>query len=201
MRTAEMRHIVTRNMQRLCWFYLTSNFRIASLDELSHYEPKIPCVLHPITPSNFARVLEFRERSRVEEYREKIERGELGFFAESGGRMVGSIWATINHRSRSAVIRNHIRLLPNQALIHDIVTGEGCKGMGVGPFMVAGITPELLGQQQVSSIVIDVNRGNQPSLRMMEKVGLKVKEQVLYISVLGRFVFEKTLRREQPCAG
>lgn len=201
MHAGEIRHLVTRNLQRFCWIYLTSNFELASLSELSPYQPIAPCTLRPITSSNFIRVQEFRHSSRAEEYRAKIERGELGFFAESDGCMVGSIWATVNRSSHSAVVRNHIRLLPNHALIHDIVTGEHCKGKGVGPFMVTGIATELLERLRVSNVVIDVNRDNQASLRMMEKVGLKVKEQALYISFLGRLVLEKSLWREQACAG
>jgi RimJ/RimL family protein N-acetyltransferase len=111
--------------------------------------------------------------------------------------MVGSIWASINRTANPAITRKHIRLLPNEALIHDIVTSEQSKGQGIGPFMVSSIISVLFSEYQVGRIIIDVNRNNRASLRMMEKVGLKAKEQAFYISILGRLAFEKTLWQDR----
>ena len=88
-----------------------------------------------------------------------------------------------------------MRLMPNEALVHDIVTGEKSRGMGVGPFMVGRIASALLHQYKVSKIVIDVNVKNKPSMRMMEKAGLQVSQRVFAVSVLGTLAFEKVLKR------
>jgi len=138
-------------------------------------------------------VRDFREESRVREYRDKLANDELGFFAGSAGKMVGSIWATVNRTHSSFVARGHVRLFPSEGLVHDIVTGPEVRGRGVGPFMVANIAAELLKQQGVRKIVIDVNTKNRPSLRMMEKVGLRAKEKMLYISAFGTLLLQKKL--------
>jgi len=60
--------------------------------------------------------------------------------------------------------------------------------------MVERMVSQLLAVHGAIRIIVDVNVRNRPSLRMMEKVGLEVKEQMLYISALGRLVLQKTLR-------
>ena len=194
---SQLRHVITKRLQKVCWLYLTSNFSVTSTSEIVPFEPKASCRLMPIDERTYARVREFRSSDRVDEYRRKVAHGEIGFFAECAGRTVGSIWASINHTTKPAVARKHIRLLPNEALIHDIVTGEKCKGQGIGPFMVSGIITVLFSEYRVGRVIIDVNRSNRSSLRMMEKVGLRAREQAFYVSILGRLAFEKTLRQDR----
>jgi RimJ/RimL family protein N-acetyltransferase len=109
--------------------------------------------------------------------------------------MVGSIWATVNHTQVPRVVRTYMRLMPGEALIHDIVTGESFRGMGVGPFMVSRFASVLLNDYRVSQIIIDVNSRNGASLHMMDKAGLQVKEQMLYISAFGKLVLQKAVGR------
>jgi glycosyltransferase involved in cell wall biosynthesis len=194
-RLRDLRHKVTRKLQRVFWVYLTKNFIIRTLADVRASAPAKPCSLIPITLENYFRVRDFRDENRVTEYREKLAHKEVGFFAECAGKMVGSIWATVNETPRPAVVRAYMRLMPREALIHDIVTGENFRGMGVGPFMVGRIAAILLNEYRVSRIIIDVNSRNVPSLRMMEKAGLKVKEQMLYISAFGRLVLQRAVSR------
>jgi RimJ/RimL family protein N-acetyltransferase len=139
-------------------------------------------------------VRDFRGKERVSEYRDKLRNNELGFFAESEGKMVGSIWSTINTAQVPKVVRTFMRLMPNEALIHDIVTGDEFRGKGVGPYMVTQIASILLNEYGVNRIVIDVSVRNRRSLRMMSKVGLQAREEVLYISAFGRLVLQRTIR-------
>jgi poly-beta-1,6-N-acetyl-D-glucosamine synthase len=194
-RLRDLRHEVTKKLQRVFWVYLTKNFMIRTLSEVRESVPTKPCSLVAITLGNYSRVRDFREESRVSEYREKLARKEIGFFADCTGRMVGSIWATLNDAQKPTIVRTYMRLMPNEALIHDIVTGENFRGMGVGPFMVGRIAAILLNDYRVSRIIIDVNSRNSASLRMMEKAGLKVKEQMLYISAFGRLVLQRAVGR------
>jgi RimJ/RimL family protein N-acetyltransferase len=189
-----MRQTLTKKLQRVFWVYLTKNFIITSLTDFKPSEPVTRCVFVPITSDNYFRVHDFREKNRVSEYRDKLAHKELGFFAECEGKMVASIWATINQEQTPAVVRTYMRLMPKEALIHDIVTGKNFRGMGVGPFMVGRIAAILLNDYGVNKIIIDVNPRNRSSLRMMDKVGLKMKQQMLYISAFGRLVVQKALR-------
>lgn len=186
---------LSRKLQRVFWVYLTNNFVIAEMNDFCLREATRKCTFALITQANYSRVAEFRSKDRVSEYREKLARGEIGFFAELGGKMVGSIWATINYAQIPAVIRGYVRLMPNEALIHDIVTGEQFWGLGVGPFMVGRIAKVLLQEYGVRRIIIDVSFRNNASLRMMEKAGLQVSEQVLSVSAFGKLAFEKVLKK------
>ena len=197
MRWSELRHAVTKRLQGICWIYVTTNFILTSVDDIIPSEPKVTCNFLPITATTASRVGEFRDKTRIDEYRDKVLHNEIGFFAESQGKTVGSIWATINRNLQPTVVRRHIRLGTNDALIHDIVTGDRSKGLGIGPFMVANIAAALFNTYEVKRIVVDVNRSNAPSLNMMRKVGLQQKEQALYISLLGKLVLEKNLWRAQ----
>jgi RimJ/RimL family protein N-acetyltransferase len=184
-----------RKLQKVFWIYLTNNFFIASMSEVKLTEPAAKSNFMPITLDNYFRVGDFRDQDRIPEYRNKLAHKELGFFAEVDGQIVGSIWATINNLRTPSVARAHIRLMPDEALIHDIVTGEKFKGKGVGPFMVARISSVLLKEYAVSRIIIDVNSRNHASLRMMEKAGLRVRQQALYVSVFEKLTYEKVLKQ------
>jgi len=189
-----LRHTLTRRLQRLFWIYLTNNFIITSISDFKMVEPALKCVFVPITSLNYSRVREFRHDNRIAEYREKLAHHEIGYFAESNGTMVGSIWATINNAQLPAIVRTYMRLMPSEALIHDIVTGDRFRGMGIGPFMVGRLASLLLTEYRLLRIIIDVNVRNRPSLRMMDKAGLQLSQQTLYISAFGNLVLQKVLK-------
>ena len=192
---AIVRQTLTKKLQKLFWIYLTNNFIITTASDFIMTEPAIKCGFTPVTSTNYFRVRDFRDESRIREYREKLAGKEKGFFAECDGRMVGSLWATINSAPVPTVVRTYMRLMPNEALIHDIVTGREFRGLGVGPFMVGRIASILLNEHGVSRIVIDVNVRNSPSLRMMDKAGLQMRQQVLYVSAFGKLILQKSLRQ------
>lgn len=186
---------VAKRLQKVFWIYRTNNFVIASASDFKVTDATSACNFLPITTENCSRVREFRGEDRVSEYGNKVARKEIGFFAECGGKVVGSIWATINTAQLPRVLKGHMKLMPNEALIHDIVTGEKSRGMGVGPFMVGRIASALLSEYSVSKIIIDVNVKNRPSLRMMEKAGLRVNQRVFAVSTLGVLAIEKVLKQ------
>ena len=136
-----------------------------------------------------------RRRARILAERAKVQRGEKGFFAVCEGKMAGSIWATVNESAVPTVVRGFMRLMPREALVHDIVTGTKFRGLGIGPFMVTQICPILLQQWGVSRIIIDVNVRNSRSLKMMNKAGLRAQQKALAISAFQTLVFHKTIRR------
>jgi len=164
------------------------------MDDFKKIEAAIRCEFLPITPDNYFRVRDFREENRVSEYRVKLAQKEAGFFAEFDGKIVGSIWATVNNARVPAVVRSYMKLMPNEALVHDIVTGEKFRGMAVGPFMLQRMCSVLLGELGVSKIIIDVNVRNSRSLRMMDKAGLEINQKMLSISAFGKLVAQKLLR-------
>jgi len=193
--TRPWRAWLSRKLQRIFWVYLTNNFVIGGMGDFCLREAVGKSTFLPITSANYSRVAEFRSKDRISEYQEKLARNEIGFFAEVGGKMVGSIWATINHAQVPTVVRGYMRLMPNEALIHDIVTGEKFRGLGVGPFMVSSIAATLLREHSVCRIIIDVNVKNNSSLRMMDKAGLQARKKVLSVSAFGKLAFEKVLKR------
>ena len=189
------RRVLTKKVQHMFWIYVRNNFIVTKSSHFKRFEPDTRFAFVPITFDNCSRVQEFRDESRISEYRHKLSREEIGCFAERDGTMVGSIWATINNSREPAVVRSYMRLMPNEALIHDIVTGERFRGMGVGPFMAGKMASLLLSESSVSRIIVDVNVRNSASLRMMDKAGFQMKEQVVYVSALGNLLFQKTLRQ------
>lgn len=190
-----LRSILTKRLQKVFWIYLTDNFIITSISDLKTTELVTRYTFTPITYSNYFRVKDFREEERIREYRDKLAHKEMGFFAELDGKMVGSIWATINNACVPVVARSYMRLMPSEALIHDIVTSERFRGMGIGSFMVGAIASALFNEYRSSRIIIDVNFRNSPSLRMMNRRGLQVKQRAIYISILGRCAFQKVLKQ------
>jgi ribosomal protein S18 acetylase RimI-like enzyme len=188
-----VRHALTKRAQNIFWVYLTKNSFIASTADFRLVQPKLECRFVPITEDNYASVTNFREASRVSEYLTKLHSNEVGFFAESGGRKIGSVWATVNKTSSPITVRGYMRLMPGEALMHDGVTAEASRGMGVGPFMVSHMAQALLQDHAVRKIVMDVNVRNTPSLNMLRKVGVAMTQKALYVSLFGDLLFQKVL--------
>ncbi len=158
-------------------------------------EPGKKCLLFPITQDNCYRVMEFREEKRISEYRKKLASHEMGYFAELEGRMVGSIWFTVNNTNAACIVRTYIKLLKDEALIHDIVVSEKYRGMGIGAFMASNMKTILFKDFGVKQIMTDVNIRNQASARMHEKLGVRWERKEIHISLLGKAVFEFTMKR------
>jgi GNAT superfamily N-acetyltransferase len=186
---------LTKKLQEIFWIRITFNHIISGLHDFKIFEPRIKCSFIPITMNNFHRVGDFREDERVSQYKNKLVQKEIGYFVEYNGQMISSIWATINKAEVSNVVRNYIRLMPNEGLIHDIVTGKQYRGMGVGSFMVSRIALILLKEYGLNRIIIDVNIKNRASLRMMNKVGLRIDHKMLYVTAFGRLVFQLVLKQ------
>jgi hypothetical protein len=187
-------HTITRKLQKIFWVYLTNNGIVTSMNDFKIIQPSAKCAFRPITLDNYFRVQDFREQERISEYREKLDHKEIGYFAEMEGKMVGSIWTTINNSEVPVVVRKYMKLMPNEAIAHDGVTGEMFRGMGVGSFMVGSLAFVLLDQYKVSKIMFDVNIRNSASLRMVAKAGIQTKETVLYVSTFGKLLFQKVLK-------
>jgi hypothetical protein len=189
-----LRRQLVKRIQKVCWIYLSDIFFVTPTARLAAVNPKINCRFVAITPENCVRVRDFRDEDLVAEFREKVQRGEKGFFAVCEGKMAGSIWATVNECAAPTVVRGCMKLMPREALIHDIVTGIKSRGLGIGPYMVTQISPILLQECGVSRIIIDVNVRNSASLKMMNKAGLRAQQKALAISAFQKLVFHKTLR-------
>ena len=95
-----------KNLQKMFWIYLTNNFVVTSMDDFKTIELSKECGFLPLTLDNYFRVLDFREENRVSEYRRMLAHKEIGFFAGVDGKMVGSIWATINTAQLPSVVRS-----------------------------------------------------------------------------------------------
>lgn len=189
----QVRRRLVKRLQNVGWVYYTNNFYIDGVAGVTVPAPTTPLEFVAITPMNCARVQDFREAALASEYAAKLARGEAGYFAVSAGGMVGSIWATVNSSDGPVVARGHVRLVPGEALIHDIVTGEKFRGLGIGAFMVGRISTALFERYGVNRIVIDVNVNNRPSLRMMAKAGLQARDAALSVSAFGTLVMEVRL--------
>ncbi len=186
---------LTKKLQKIFWVYICRSFIIRDINDFKIVNPKIQCEFISINLNNYYRVGDFREEERIPEYREKLAKEEKGYFTEHNGRMIGSIWTTINNTEVSKVVRSYMKLMPHDGLIHDIVTSEKYRGMRIGPFMVSRIASVLLKEYGLSRVIIDVNVRNRSSLRMMDKEGLKVDHLMFNVSAFGRLVLHLKLRK------
>jgi RimJ/RimL family protein N-acetyltransferase len=182
-------------LQRLFWIYLSNNFIVRGLNEVKLVEPKIKCAFIPITHDNFNRVTDFREKARISQYKDKLARGEIGFFAEHNGQMVGSVWATINKTKTPRVAQMFKTVMHNEGVVHDNIVSERFRGMRIGPFMESNMFALLFQKYGLSRVIADVNVKNRASLRMLDKIGLGVSYRMLYVSAFGRPVLELVLRK------
>jgi Acetyltransferase (GNAT) family len=189
-----LRRRLTKRLQQTFWVYVTYNFVVDRVSDFRLVGATPGRKLTPITFENCHRVREFRRDVFVSEYLEKLNRSEIGFFAEVDGKMLGSIWATMNSSHSACVVRTYVKLMANEALIYDIVTGQKSRGRGIAPFMLSRVLFSLFNDYTPSKIIIDVNVRNASSLRVMDKLGLDASQKVLCVSAFGKLKLLKVLR-------
>jgi hypothetical protein len=182
-------------VQQLFWIYLSNNFIVRGPDEFKMVEPRIKCEFTPITLANCRRVVDFREEARISQYRDKLACGEMGFFAEHNGKMIGSVWATINKTEVPCFAQMFKTVMHNEGVVQDNVVSEEFRGMRVGPFMESSMFAVLFKEYGLSTVIADVNVKNRASLRMLEKMGLRRDRMMIYVSAFGRPVLELPLKK------
>src|SRR5215475_4016117 len=197
----DLRRLVVRAIQKIGWIYLGEVFVVTPEDPLVTIRPKVPCEFAAITAENYNRVGDFRDQELVPEFLQKVSCGEIGFFAICDGSAAGSIWATVNESEVPIVVRGFMKLMPKEALIHDIVTGTNYRGSGIGPFMVTHILPALFQCHRAKRVIIDVNLKNAPSLKMMNKAGLQADHRALAVSAFQKLAFHKVLKKYPRSTG
>lgn len=184
-------------IQKVVLLRRTFNFVVVDESDFARLPAEDDCRLVQITVDNYLRVGEFRPRSRITQYREKLESGEIGYFVEYHGRMIGSNWATVNREARPRIVRSVIRLAPNEGLTHDGVIAPRFRGQGFGAFMISRLVELLLHEYRLSRITIDVNVRNKASLRMMEKAGFRIDHEMLYVALFNRLVLQRVLKQHK----
>jgi GNAT superfamily N-acetyltransferase len=182
-------------LMKFLWASVCNVYIIRGLNDFPMIEPKIKCNLVPITLDNCHRVKDFREESRVAQYREKLNNNEIGCFAEHNGKMIGSIWATINKAKIPRVVQTFKRIMYNEASTHDAVVSEAFRGMRIGPYLVSNMRAYLFKEHAVSRIITDVSIRNHASLQMQEKLGSKIDHKMLCISIFDKPVLKLVLKR------
>jgi RimJ/RimL family protein N-acetyltransferase len=182
-------------LQKIFYVTVRAIYIVNGVNEFKMIEPKIECRLIPITLDNYHRVVEFREERRIAEYRDKLLHNEIGVFAEHEGKMIGSIWASINQKEMPCVVKTFFKLMPNEALLHDVVTSEKVRRMGVGAFLESGMPAALFKEYGISKMITDVNVRNHASLGMLAKVGFQVDHKRLLVSVFGKSVLQLALKK------
>ena len=182
-------------LQKIFRIYVCNNYVINDISEIIMIEPKINCRFIPITLDNCHRVRDFREEGRISQYRDKLNHKEIGYFAEYEGKMIGSIWATINKTEVPCVVQTFFKLMPNEGMFHDIVVSENFRRMRIGAFMESSMPASLFKEFGLSRLITDVNIENRGSLGMLEKVGFRIDNKTLYVSVFGRSVVQLIIKK------
>ena len=189
-----MQNIKT-NIQKIFWPSLCNIFIIRGLDDFIMVEPKIKCEFIPITLNNYQRVMDFREENRILDYRNKLARNEIGYFTEHKGKMIGSVWATINKTNIPRIVQTFTKVMYNEGLVHDNVVSEKFRGMRVGPFMEASMFVVLFNEYGINKIKADVNVRNHASLQMLDKLHLRVDHKLLCVAIFGQPILELVLKK------
>jgi ribosomal protein S18 acetylase RimI-like enzyme len=181
-------------LQNFFWIYLCYNYIIREPNEFKMVEPKIKCGFIPVTLDNCHRVAEFRKEDRRSQFKDKLAHGEIGFFAKHNGRVIGSMWATINKTNLPIYAQLFRSVGYNEGVVTDGFVDESFRGMRVAAFLVSNIFAILLKDFGLSKVTTDVNVQNKSSIKMLEKIGFRIASKMLYISAFGKPILEIRLK-------
>jgi RimJ/RimL family protein N-acetyltransferase len=199
--TTSLMETIKQKLPKYFWVHITNDFIINDVNEIRMVQARLPCNFIPIARENYHRVAEFREEGRISQYRDKLDQKEIGYFAEYNGKMISSFWAIVNRAPITAVVKGYYKVGPNEAFLLDLVTGEQSRGMSVGPFLLSQTVNALFREYAVSRVVFDISVRNRTSMRMIDKLGLRIDHKTLAVSVFSRLVFHLVFRRYAPKPG
>lgn len=181
--------------KKVFWYTMVNVFIVNGISEFKMIEPRIQCEFIPITLDNCHRVTDFREEDRISQYRDKLNQKEIGYFAEHNGKMIGSVWATINKTEVPRVVQTFKKVMYNEGIVHDNIVSEKFRGMLVGPFMETSMFKLLFNEYGLSRIIADVNVKNRASLRMLDRAGLRIDHKMLGVSFFGKPILKLVLKK------
>jgi len=173
-------------VRQVFWPYLCHIYFIDGFDDYYVIKAKIKINILPITFNNYLRVADYREEARIVEYRNKLMNNEIGFFAEHEGKMVGSAWASINKTKVSHVVRTFIKLMPDEALLHDFFVNEKFRGNRIIPEMVSNMCTILLKEYKLKRLIIDINVKNNKSLNAAKALGWRIRQKMFFLALFGK---------------
>ena len=182
-------------LKKIFWIYVCNVYVFKGMNDFQMVEPRIKCNFIPITLNNCHRVTDFRETGIIIQYRNKLTNNEIGFFAEHNGKMIGSIWATINTTATPRIVEKYFKIMPNEGHFHNIVVSKKFRGMRVGAFMESSMPSLLFAEYGLNRVTTDVDVRNVVSLGMLKQIGAQIDHKLLCVSVFNRPILQLVLRK------
>jgi ribosomal protein S18 acetylase RimI-like enzyme len=182
-------------LKKILWIYVCNVYVFNGMNDFKMVEPRIKCSFIPIALDNCHLVTDFRETDRIIQYRDRLAHNEIGFFAEHDGKMIGSIWATINTTATPRIAEKYFKIMPNEGHFHNIIVSKKFRGMRVGAFMESSMPAILFTEYGLNRVTTDVDVRNIASLGMLKQIGAQIDHKLLCISAFNRSVLQLVLRK------
>lgn len=139
-------------------------------------EPAADLEVVPIDIANVDRVLEFRNESVRQQFRQFLAEDRSGIFVMHDGQAVAHGWLTASPGPGRATVNGYFPLHPGEALIHHCHVEASMRGRGIFRLIICHLT-----SASSLRVLIDSDRRNTPSLNAIEKSGATRLGEVTFV--------------------
>ena len=164
-------------------------FNLTSPDDINVVTAKKNIDFIDVTFDNVDIVKEFRGEAQVKAFREFLQEGQYGVYADFNGKVIGHAWAKVC-RKHFCRVNGYIDISKDEALIHYCNVSECQRGNNIYPTMLIALCRRLFYEARVSRVIIDTAVDNYASLRGIAKVGFKPLVMGTYFQFRGRLLFK-----------
>lgn len=123
-------------------------------------------------------------RARMDECTSRVDRGDVGFLALEGDKVVGWIWVCLQEEKYEPAIETNIKFGPSTSMIYGLYITAEQRGKGYATLLLKHAM-NYLAQKQYSNIAAVVEHDNLPSQRSFVRLGFVPTKRIKRVRVPG----------------
>ncbi len=123
-------------------------------------------------------------RARMEECTSRVDRGDVGFLALEGDKVVGWTWVCLQEGKYEPAIEMDIKFGPSTSMIYGLYIIADERGKGYATLLLKHAM-NYLAQQKFTRVAAVVEHDNLPSQRSFMKLGFVPKKKIKRVRVPG----------------
>lgn len=170
-------------------FITISNYFLYCLKRinLKKIKSKIEIDIVEINYNNVDLVKTIRENSHINAFKKMLSKFEKGYYAiDKSGNLIGHFWADINYNA-TRFTYNKNKLKKNEVFFHYCFVAESARGNNIYPYSLYYISDKFF-NNEINSIIIDIDKYNIPSQKGIEKVGFIKKYNNIIFKIRSRII-------------
>jgi len=156
-------------------------------DDIQPVEVRADLAICDVTAENVGQVEGFRGPDIARVLTSYLEAGQYGAYAMADGEVVGHVWAMLGSAT-APLLNGYLPVPEGQAAVHFGRVREDFRGNRLLPAMMARVCTRAFREAGVDRVLVNADLTNTASLRAIERMGFRPREDRAFLLVFGKCV-------------